>query len=565
MTDISNRRGKHRRSSHRFWLAHGCFVKFLMLLTVLAARGQTPTPVALFDQPCAKCHAKIFNEYLKTPMANASGPAADKVIASTLAKSYGKVSYSISSESSQLLLYYSQVAPPIEGSRTLEYFLGSGHLGTTYLYSSNGYLLESPVAYYNGSGLDLKPGIPATDRIASALPVSPACLRCHMSAVQHSDEGSMNHYQGAPFLHTGITCEACHSDASNHISSRGKLPVVNPAKLDEARRDSVCISCHLEGDASVEQAGRPALDYKPGDLISSYLSYFVLTDKGSMERGVSEVEQFNLSMCKRKTGAAMSCTSCHDPHFSPASAQKVDFYRAKCLTCHSSATFVSTHHPDHRDCTSCHMTKTGARNIPHVAWTDHRILRQPMPSQSSASLSASKAMIPLLNTQPSSRDLALAYYQASFKDGVDLQTKAYELLKGDEPGLLNDPDAMDGLGSMAGARGDFVEARKDFEGVLKSHPSDFSASANLGTLLARSGKLTQAIAAWAPAFARNEDIPGLAMNLALAQCRVGDLPAATTTLQNALTYSPGQKQLTELLGALPSCGKSQTKVSAKTE
>ena len=233
-------------------------------------------------------------------MANASGAAADNVKSSALTKTYDNVTYSISSQSSLLLLRYSQVVSPLQGTRTVDYFLGSGHLGTTYLFSLNRYLLESPVAYYRGSGLDLKPGITATGQIAAALPVEPACLRCHMSAVQHSYPGSMNRYQDSPFLHAGITCESCHGDTSSHVSSRGKLPTLDPMKLDDARRDSICISCHLEGDATVEKPGRSALDYKPGDLISTYLSYFVFKDKDARERGVSEVEQFNLSLCNKR-------------------------------------------------------------------------------------------------------------------------------------------------------------------------------------------------------------------------------------------------------------------------
>ena len=190
------------------------------------------------------------------------------------------------------------------------------------------------------------------------------------------------------------------------------------------------------------------------------------------------------------------------------------------------------------------MTKTGATNVPHVAWTDHQILRNPPQPPILTSSSTSKELRALLPADSTPRDLALGYYQASFKAGEDLQLKAYELLEGHETELVNDRSAMDALGNMAAARGNFAEARRDFEEALKSDASDFSASVNLGTLLARSGQLQPAITAWAAAFARNEDIPGLAMNLALAQCRAGDTQAAATTLQTALEYSPGQQNIT---------------------
>ena len=143
-------------------------------------------------------------------------------------------------------------------------------------------------------------------------------------------------------------------------------------------RDSVCISCHLEGDISVERAGHSALDFKAGDPISDYLAYFVYSGQGATKRGVSEVEQLSLSMCKRTSGDAMSCMSCHDPHYTPTGPQEqAAFYRKKCLACHTGATFATAHHAENPDCTSCHMPRTGAENIPHVAWTDHRILKYP--------------------------------------------------------------------------------------------------------------------------------------------------------------------------------------------
>ena len=79
-----------------------------------------------------------------------------------------------------MLTYEYPKDPETTVSRKLEYFLGSGHLGLTYLYSLNGYLFESPVAYYAASqSLDMKPRARIHDPGASgALPVQAECLRC---------------------------------------------------------------------------------------------------------------------------------------------------------------------------------------------------------------------------------------------------------------------------------------------------------------------------------------------------------------------------------------------------
>ena len=41
--------------------------------------------------------------------------------------------------------------------------------------------------------------------------------------------------------------------------------MVNPAKLTAERRDSVCMQCHLEGEARIARAGRSQDDYRPGE------------------------------------------------------------------------------------------------------------------------------------------------------------------------------------------------------------------------------------------------------------------------------------------------------------
>src|SRR3954452_4672888 len=121
----------------------------------------------------------------------------------------------------------------------------------------------------------MKPGFAEADFPIPALPIQSKCLRCHMSSVQASDPGTLNRYAGLPFLHSGITCEACHGNSDRHVRSGGRDSMVNPARLKPWLRDSICLNCHLEGDISVERAGRSALNYWPGDPISDYLAFYV--------------------------------------------------------------------------------------------------------------------------------------------------------------------------------------------------------------------------------------------------------------------------------------------------
>jgi tetratricopeptide (TPR) repeat protein len=515
------------------------------------------TPVSTADGSCGRCHAEILHSYLATPMANASGLAAERAKTGALEHKLSGVNYSLFLQGSQLFLTYQDAKDPeIAATRKLEYFLGSGHLGLTYLYSLNGYLFESPIAYYAASqSLDMKPGLESLKQAPPALPVQAECLRCHMSAVQHSDSGTINHYRGLPFLHTGITCESCHGDTRQHLVSGGKAVVVNPSKLNPTVRDSVCISCHLEGDISVQRAGHSALDFKAGNAISDYLAYFVYSGQGATQRGVSEVEQLSMSKCKRTSGDAMSCMSCHDPHHTPTKPQEqAVFYRKKCLACHTSATFATAHHAETPDCTSCHMPRTGAENIPHVAWTDHRILRYPEPPAANANSSAGDTLVPVFSPGTTRRDLALAYYNGVLQGNSALQQKAYDGLEAIKPELSEDKDGLAALGILSEERGDYKQAQELFREVLTLDRSNLIAISNLGTLLAKLGDLQGAISLWRPAFDRNEDVAGLAKNLAQVECIAGDVAAARATLEKTLQYSPGLRDVQQMLTRLPECG-----------
>ena len=521
---------------------------------MLSLAQEKARPPKIADARCEACHEEIFRKYVTTPMANASGPSAEKFKTGTYINKSSGISYAFVSKNGQPVLSYQDTRnSQISGEWDLDFFLGSGHLGVTYLYSVNGYLFESPVAYYTRSqSMDMKPGLEMVSGMLPSLPMESSCLRCHMSAVRETDPGTLNHFSGQPFLHTGITCESCHGDTDRHVASGGKAPVVNPAKLDAARRDSICISCHLEGDISVERAGHSALAYKPGEPISDYLSYFVYKGKDTTRRGVSEVEQLNLSMCKRTSGEKLSCISCHDPHYTPTVQERAGFYRKRCLTCHNDAAFATSHHPENPDCTSCHMPANGAGNIPHVAWTDHRIRRTP-DNETIIDLGEGEELTPIFSPGATKRDTALAYYHAVMEGNLVLLPKAYQMLEDGKLEYSADREALTALGILCVQRKDYTQASAVFEQVLKLDPVNLTALSNLGTLRAKSGDLQGAIPYLNKAFERNEDIVGLATNLSQVQCLTGDPAAARITLQKTSRYSPGLHNLQQMLAALSLC------------
>jgi Flp pilus assembly protein TadD len=528
----------------------------ISLMMVLQSAALQPTPVREADAKCAPCHATIYQSYLNTPMANASGLAMDKLRPGTYLHPRSNTEYNIAARDGGVELAYRSLSEPgVAGKMRLDYFLGSGHLGTTYLYSIGDYLFESPIAWYAAStSYDMKPGLGELDYRPPPLPMQSSCLRCHMSSVQASVPGTMNRYEGMPFLHGGITCEACHGDSDQHLATKGKVKIINPATLNPDLRDSICISCHLEGDVSIERAGQSALNYRPGEPISRYLAFYVRTGANLTDRAVSEVEQLSQSTCKRMSGDRMSCMNCHDPHYTPDASHRVAFYRAKCLACHNQPQFAKTHHPENDDCTSCHMPRTGARNVLHVAWTDHRIRKLPEAAPAGSQADDRGQLTPIFSPGTTGRDEAMANYQALLEGDRSRESAAWTELNAQRSGLAQDAAALDALGNISAERGENEEAEKAFRRVLELVPSDLTALSNLGTLLAKEGKLKEGEALLNQAFDHNQDIPGLAMNLARVQCMSGDGRGARATLATALIYCPNVEDMRRLLTQMDNCG-----------
>jgi tetratricopeptide (TPR) repeat protein len=292
-----------------------------------------------------------------------------------------------------------------------------------------------------------------------------------------------------------------------------------------------------------------------GDFISSYIAYYVYGGENLTRRAVSEVEQLGLSTCKRVSGDHMSCLSCHDPHYTPDAQHRVAFYRGKCLACHGQRGFAAAvHHPDNKDCTACHMRRSAAQNVPHVAWTDHRILKLAENSAGETLAAGHGQLTPIFSPGASARDKAMADYHAVLVGDQSLEAVAWEELNRQRDGIDNDKDALNALGNLAAKRGESQVAGKTFQRVLELDPLDLTALSNLGILQAKAGNTEEALSLLRKAFDRSQDIPGLAMNLARVQCIAGNATAARATLKAAFEYSGELESMRTLLTQLNDCG-----------
>jgi predicted CXXCH cytochrome family protein len=530
------------------------FVSLLVLVVLSGTSTSLAAPDP--DQACARCHQKIYDSYKKTPMAQASGLAVDGLLPGEFTHAASGVHYRLFLRDGRAWLSYERPnAPPqrsLKGEQELTYFVGSGQRGRTYLFQKNGYWFESPVNWYSKQRVwDMNPKSIDAREMPFTLKVDRGCLHCHSTGVQPS-VGANNHFGSQPFLYGGITCQSCHGDPAAHLASGGAAPILNPAKLAPSKRDSVCLQCHLEGETTVNAPGRSLAAFVPGESLSDYVTHFVHAGElGPNGRATSQWEALLQSECKRKSGDRLTCTTCHDPHVSPSAEQRVTYFRSRCLTCHGAPAFVSKHHPDQLDCSSCHMPREKSGDVAHEQVTDHRIQRHPAPP--STPVQARTGDLTLVGGGPvSDRDLGLAYFQMANLGDEQAGHRAMELLQqaerheSDQP----DPDLHRALGFLAHVAGDRAMAVREYEATLRTNPADSIAAGDLAILEARAGNAKAAIT-WLEGISQND--PGetaAGMDLAMIDCAIGNPQAATRALHHVLDFSPDDTKARSALSAI---------------
>jgi tetratricopeptide (TPR) repeat protein len=259
------------------------------------------------------------------------------------------------------------------------------------------------------------------------------------------------------------------------------------------------MQCHMEGRVSIERTGRHIYDFKPGDSLSDYVRYYVLTGASGQLGAVSQVEALAQSACKRASGDKMSCTSCHDPHFTPSAQERVEYFRGKCLACHGEA-FAAKHHVEQKDCTVCHMPASASKDVAHTEVTDHRIPR--VPAMSPQLLQDTNAPIVKIGLAPfpdsqeaeaDLRDFALAWESLANSGVSAARREAETMLKRSAAEFPQDHATLAALGYEDQLHGDLAGARTLYRQALAADPNSIDAATNLGVIEAQSGNLPEAV------------------------------------------------------------------------
>ena len=494
------------------------------------------------NSACTACHESIANSFSRSAHAHASGRAIDNLAQGEFTHEKSKVSFRIYEESGKAWMSFNRPGDPmVRGKRELTYYIGQGRRGTTYLFSMDGFVFETPINLYTSKKiLDMAPAYGSVREIPMNLPALTSCMDCHASGIRPPIDGTENKYALPVFLFAGITCERCHGPGERHLKGGA---IVNPAKLSPERRDQVCMQCHLEGNAAIERPGKHLYEYRPGDDLSDYVRYYVLTGSGaSGPRAASQFEQFAQSVCKKKSGEKMSCISCHDPHGSVSPEERVAFYRSRCLACHG-AQFGEKHHSNQPDCTQCHMPAAMSSDIAHTAVTNHSIPRRPAFGPAFADVAPTSA--PQLVSFPTAkgpdndvRDLALAWQSLASRGMTMAEPKAEALLKKAAAQFPEDTAILAALGYAEQKEGARDKARALYEEALSIDRTLIDVETNLGVLDARSGDLADGAKLWQDAFRRAPGRSDIGMNLARAYCAVSKFDEARDCVMRVLEFNP---------------------------
>jgi predicted CXXCH cytochrome family protein len=358
---------------------------------------------------CAECHAETAREYHSHPMSRslASVQKADHVedLSNPRFSTIAELAYLVEKDANHT--WHHEIRVDSEGQTVydqrvkIDFVVGSGVRGRSYLTNSDGRLYQSPITWYTGNNSwGLSPGYSPGAHPRFDRRVTHACLACHAGRVNpHTTDP--DRFAEPVFVEEAIGCERCHGAGSSHISFHrtdpslrtAADPIVNPERFKDSRRDAVCNQCHLQGQRRVAVNGRSEFDFQPGMYLSDVWTVFLKTKgiRDGVANAVSQVEQMYASKCFQKSDGELSCISCHDPHKFPSPPEVRDHYRDRCLQCHSGGRSQCTEDAsvrmqiDSDSCIKCHMPKFGAADV-HSAQSDHRVLRRPLTDNAESSI-----------------------------------------------------------------------------------------------------------------------------------------------------------------------------------
>jgi len=358
-----------------------------------AEKAEQSTNAYVGSQECALCHNGIYEKYARTDMGR-SMVKVDAALLKTIPISASIFDQRLNRHFEQFAkdgaLYQSEFELASDGKEVfrethkVDWIIGAGANGFGGIVQRRDYLFEAPLSFYsNVNAWALSPGYQYAD-YGFSRPILPGCTSCHSGRPQAALDGN-GKFRKPPFQELAVGCENCHGPGEAHIAAASRDTIVNPSRLPGWLADNVCLPCHQTGDARVLHAGKDYSDFRPGSTLDDTLSIFMVPFTAQAPPQDDLLEHYlsmRLSKCYSQSAGKLSCITCHQPHTQPTAAEAPDYFRQRCLTCHTeqscSVPFAERQKQKPADnCIGCHMPKRDVKVISHSVLTNHRIVRTP--------------------------------------------------------------------------------------------------------------------------------------------------------------------------------------------
>jgi len=471
---------------------------------------------------CAECHPGIADTFARHPMARTMQPIGEVEPIETFGDgkdrfTAGERTYRIELRDGEVIhheiMYDDDGEVLYDQAETVQFVIGAGVKGRGYVLQRGGLLFESPITWYSqASNWGLSPGYPPEEHYRFQRRLGDNCLACHSGRTAPAS-GEDRFLAEKPFHETAIGCERCHGPGGRHVALYRSSPkdrhddslVVNPASLADQQQDDVCNQCHLEGKIRVLKQGAEFSDFRPGELLGKTWTVYVAEtpfDEEGRPLFTSHVEQMHSSRCFQESGQAMRCTSCHDPHRVPSSAESASFYKARCNSCHqkrgcSLPEAEQQRAPAAGSCIACHMPRVHSSDVAHTTQADHRVVRhvsETRPMEQMEQERAGRAWLPfegmgkLLSREERLRADALARLRRADDTGdIRLLSRVRKQLQQVLARDASDTEIRGKLGYAWFRLGNLSAAKRELERSLQERP-DFEPYLTFLGLIAYSGR-----------------------------------------------------------------------------
>ncbi len=580
------------------------------------APSAPPASDAGYAKPesCAGCHGEIYRNYRQTGMGRSFAAARPEKMIEDFSRNttfHHEASgrfYTMIERDGRYFQRRHQVDAQGRVMNVLEkeihFVMGSGNHARTYLHrAADGRIFELPLGWYaeRGGFWAMSPGYDRPDHPGFRRAIPDDCMFCH-NGYPTLPERSRDHGADAAFPETlpeGIDCQRCHGPGRRHVEEAGagrpkedvRKLIFNPAALSPERQLELCMQCHLESTSralpyAIVRFDRKPFSYRPDEPLANYVLHFdYAPGRGPEDHFEIAHAAYRLrkSRCFTRSGGALVCTTCHDPHEAKRGAEAARHHTDICLRCHKTPHLAGAGKPlaaaeAAAGCAGCHMPKRRTDDVVHAVMTDHYIrkrqpqrdllapLREVHESEATAYRGEVSLYYPRELSEGADKDLYLAtaqvYAGANLNDGIAQLEQAVQRRRPAAPefyhqlaeayfrtgsdeaaaawyreSLTRDPGylpAIRNLGATLNRLGRFAEAAD----VLERAPNDAAALNNLGDTLLNQGRAAQAAQTLRRALAIDPESPEALNNLGTALARSGDIADAWQVWRSAIRVKP---------------------------